>query len=61
MAAIVPTAPVWIGSRDGEGRSEERPRHQVTLRPYCIDKTHVTEASYAKCLARKKCMPCYKN
>ena len=31
------------------------PRHQVTLSGYCIDRTEVTVAAYARCVVRGKC------
>src|SRR5262249_38412439 len=57
MVGIDPKGPVWIGSKEGEGESDERPRHQVTLKPYCMDRTEVTVAAYAKCVSNKKCAP----
>jgi formylglycine-generating enzyme required for sulfatase activity/serine/threonine protein kinase len=35
--------------------SDSRPEHQVTLSPYCIDKTEVTVAAYRKCVDNGKC------
>jgi formylglycine-generating enzyme required for sulfatase activity len=56
MVAIVPKGPVWIGSKEGVGDSDEHPRFSVTLKPYCMDKTEVTVAAYAKCADEKKCV-----
>jgi formylglycine-generating enzyme required for sulfatase activity len=44
-----------MGSPEGEGDSDEQPQHEVTLSAYCIDKTEVTVAAYAKCVAAKGC------
>lgn len=57
MVAIRPNGPVWIGSRDSQGKSNEHPRHQVLLEPYCMDRTEVTVAAYAACVTSKKCAP----
>lgn len=39
-----------MGSSAGEGLGYERPRHQVTLRGFCIDRTEVTVAAYRACV-----------
>ena len=36
-----------MGSRPGEGREDEEPRHRVTLSPYLLDQFEVTVAQYA--------------
>ena len=46
---------MWIGSKTGVGEDDERPRFSVTLKPYCLDKTEVTVAAYAKCAGEKRC------
>ena len=38
-----------------DGGELERPSHDVTLKPYWIDKTEVTIAQYKRCLKAKKC------
>jgi formylglycine-generating enzyme required for sulfatase activity len=44
-----------MGSPEGEGDSDEQPQHEVTLSAYCIDKTEVTVAAYAACVAAAGC------
>lgn len=39
----------------GSDQGDERPEHQVYLDAYWIDKTEVTNAMYARCVANKKC------
>jgi formylglycine-generating enzyme required for sulfatase activity len=46
--AYIPAGTFWMGSPDGVGDSDERPRHQVTLtRPYWMGVTPVTQAQWA--------------
>jgi formylglycine-generating enzyme required for sulfatase activity len=35
-----------MGSHDGVGDADERPRHQVTVPAFCIDRTELTQAAY---------------
>jgi formylglycine-generating enzyme required for sulfatase activity len=51
----VPAGTFQMGSPDGAGNTDERPRHQVTLSAYCIDTTEVTVAAYAACVASGAC------
>jgi formylglycine-generating enzyme required for sulfatase activity len=44
-----------MGSPEGEGNTDEQPQHEVTLPAYCIDRTEVTVAAYAECVAAKGC------
>jgi formylglycine-generating enzyme required for sulfatase activity len=44
-----------MGSPDGAGDTDEQPQHEVTLSAYCIDKTEVTVAAYAVCVAAGGC------
>jgi formylglycine-generating enzyme len=37
------------------GNADEKPVHQVTLSPFCIDKTEVTVAAYRACVQAGKC------
>lgn len=45
----------FMGSDDKKHSEDERPAHQVTLAPYCIDKTEVTVAAYKACSDRGEC------
>jgi formylglycine-generating enzyme required for sulfatase activity len=46
--AFIPAGTFWMGSPDGIGDDDERPRHQVTLtRPYWLGLTPVTQAQWA--------------
>ena len=49
----VPAGEFEMGSNDGE--SNEQPVHTVYLDAYWIDKTEVTTAMYAKCVAARAC------
>jgi formylglycine-generating enzyme required for sulfatase activity len=51
----VPAGTFLFGSPEGEGDPDEQPQHEVTLSAYCIDKTEVTVAAYARCVAAKGC------
>jgi formylglycine-generating enzyme required for sulfatase activity len=52
---LVPGGAFHMGSPDGDGAPDEHPRHAVTLSPYCIDRTEVTVAAYAACVAAGAC------
>jgi len=52
---LVPGGAFRMGSSDGEGAPDEQPRHAVTLSAYCIDRTEVTVAAYAACVAAGAC------
>jgi formylglycine-generating enzyme required for sulfatase activity len=54
---LVPGGAFHMGSPDGEGAPDEHPRHAVTLSAYCIDRTEVTVAAYAACVAAGACSP----
>jgi formylglycine-generating enzyme required for sulfatase activity len=45
----------FMGSDDKNDEVAERPAHQVTLSPYCIDTTEVTVAHYKQCSDRGEC------
>jgi formylglycine-generating enzyme required for sulfatase activity len=53
----VPAGTFQMGSPPGSGDADERPRHQVTLSAYCLDRTEVTVAAYAACAAAGACVP----
>lgn len=55
-AEMVKVAPgsFTLGSAQGAGGADEL-AHQVTLAGYCLDRTEVTVAAYAACVAVKKC------
>jgi formylglycine-generating enzyme required for sulfatase activity len=53
----VPAGSFEMGSPDGTGRPNERPQHTVTLSAFCIDRTEVTVAAYAACVAKGTCAP----
>jgi len=38
----------WMGSPEGEGSDDEKPRHQVTVDGFYMDKTEVTQAEYER-------------
>ena len=45
----------FMGSDDRKDEESERPAHQVTLSPYCIDTTEVTVAQYKECSDKGEC------
>ncbi len=45
----------FMGTDDKKDEEAERPAHQVTLSPYCIDLTEVTVAQYKKCSDKGEC------
>ena len=51
----VPAGTFLMGSPEGVGDDDERPRHAVTLPAYCLDRTEVTVKAYAACVAAKAC------
>lgn len=53
--ACVPGGPFWRGRDDGP--SNERPRQQIWLQTYYMDRTEVTFAAYQACVRRGKCRP----
>jgi formylglycine-generating enzyme required for sulfatase activity len=44
-----------MGSAEGQGNADEHPQHPVTLSAFCIDRTEVTVARYAACVAAGRC------
>jgi len=51
----VPAGTFRMGSPEGQGATDERPQHDVTLSAFCIDQTEVTVAAYAGCVAAGGC------
>jgi formylglycine-generating enzyme required for sulfatase activity/serine/threonine protein kinase len=51
----IPGGKFFMGSDDKDDAKDERPAHQVTLSPYCIDVTEVTVAQYKQCSDRGEC------
>jgi formylglycine-generating enzyme required for sulfatase activity len=51
----IPGGKFFMGSDDKKDEENERPAHQVTLSPYCIDTTEVTVAQYKQCSDRGEC------
>jgi formylglycine-generating enzyme required for sulfatase activity len=51
----IPGGKFFMGSDDRNDEENERPAHQVTLTPYCIDTTEVTVAQYKACSDRGEC------
>jgi len=42
----IPDGSFWMGSPDGVGHDDERPRHQVAIAPFWISKYPITQAQY---------------
>lgn len=51
----VPAAEFWMGFPAGRSWANEQPQHLVRLDGYCIDRTEVTAARYAACVAAGRC------
>jgi len=56
-SALIPAGEFWMGSPNGEGNSDEHPRHKVYLDAFYMDKYEVTVGHYRKCVAAGKCSP----
>lgn len=54
--ALIPGGTFWMGSTgdDKDADSDERPRHEVKLDAYCLDKTEVTVNAFKPCAATKQ-------
>jgi formylglycine-generating enzyme required for sulfatase activity len=50
---VVPAGPAKVGSTKGE--DDERPERTVIVKAFSIDRTEVTRAAYAACVAAKRC------
>jgi formylglycine-generating enzyme required for sulfatase activity len=54
----IPAGEFWMGSPEGEGHDDERPRHRVRLPEFLIDKHPVTAAQFAEfCRATGRPLP----
>jgi formylglycine-generating enzyme required for sulfatase activity len=51
---LVPGGPFIMGADHG-GEDDEHPAHTVTLAPFWLDRTEVTNAAYAECVAASAC------
>jgi formylglycine-generating enzyme required for sulfatase activity len=52
---LIPAGKFFMGSDDKADFPFERPAHQVTLAPFCIDKFEVTVARYKACSDKGEC------
>jgi len=53
--ATIPGGKFFMGSDDKKDEEAERPAHNVTLSPYCIDLTEVTVLAYKQCSDKGEC------
>src|SRR5262249_62328001 len=53
----VPAGWFLSGSDDRDADPDERPRHRASTRAFEIDRTEVTRAAYARCVAPPACHP----
>src|SRR5262245_1795518 len=53
---LVPGGPFTMGADEG-GEADEHPAHTVTLGPFYLDATEVTNEAYGRCVAAKVCRP----
>jgi formylglycine-generating enzyme required for sulfatase activity len=53
---LVPGGPFTMGTDRG-GEQDEHPAHTVTLPAFWLDRTEVTNAAYAACVAARACGP----
>jgi formylglycine-generating enzyme required for sulfatase activity len=54
--ALVPGGPFVMGADHG-GEEDEHPAHTVTLAPFYLDLTEVTNEAWAQCVEAKACPP----
>jgi formylglycine-generating enzyme required for sulfatase activity len=57
----VPGGPFYMGIDEAQALPFEKPQHQVTLSPFCIDITEVTVEAYRACSDAGKCPRAPKN
>jgi len=53
---LVPGGTFTMGADSG-GEGDERPAHPVTLRPFYLDVTEVTQSAYDQCVVANACVP----
>jgi formylglycine-generating enzyme required for sulfatase activity len=53
---LVPGGPFTMGTDSG-GEEDEHPAHTVTLAPFFLDKTEVSNSAWNECVAAKACRP----
>jgi formylglycine-generating enzyme required for sulfatase activity len=53
---LVPGGPFTMGTDSG-GEEDEHPAHTVTLAPFFLDKTEVSNSAWTECVAAKACRP----
>ena len=53
--ASIPGGQFFMGSDDPKADDDEKPAHNVTLRPFCIDTKEVTVGKYKACSDSGKC------
>ena len=53
----IPGGEFFMGSSEPRALDNEKPAHQVTLSPYCIDAAEVTVAAYKACSDPGECSP----
>lgn len=53
--AYVPGGEYWMGSARGRGARSERPRYLTRVPDFCLDRTEVTSAAYARCVQEGRC------
>lgn len=60
--ALIPGGEFWLGSARASGPADERPRAQIRLATFCLDRTEVTTAAFEACVSGGSCeRPAKKN
>jgi len=52
---LIPGGTFQMGGLNDQAQSDEKPNHKVTLKGFWLDKTEVTNAQYAQCVAAGAC------